>query len=263
MTAGLLKGTTLETIERQTQPDQMYRGLTCCAEAERQKRTIGVFEAMAELVEVPTMSVLTNEKDADGDDDMIPAEHVAKFLRNCLGGSDGSPQGSPRSIDASETTTDALEQKQPVIFSLSKKIMTDARLATSMKDGRGTVDNFADQMEGLSRFWKRKWPLVLGMKALKKDYDDLGGFKNEENERKKVCEEPTNMKEYTKSLKVGSSCAVSSAICQTSTSGTELESKLDTEENRNQRMVQGLVDESNDIADRVGGYLAQGCKILC
>ena len=78
MTPGLLKGTTLETNENQTQPDQIYRGLTCCAEAERQKRTIAVFEA----VEEPTMSVLTNEKDADGDDDMIPAEHVAKFLRN-------------------------------------------------------------------------------------------------------------------------------------------------------------------------------------
>ena len=34
-------------------------------------------------IEVPTRSVLTNEKDADGDD-MIPSEHVTKSLRNRL-----------------------------------------------------------------------------------------------------------------------------------------------------------------------------------
>ena len=98
------------------------------------------------------------------------------------------------------------------------------------------------------------------------------GFKNEENERKKVYEELANVKEQIKSLRVGSSSAASSAVCQTSTSGTELEYKLDAEGSRNQRMGQGLVDESNDrtqrrtsdeVADGVGRYFAQGSKILC
>ena len=56
-----------------------------CAGAERHKEATAVFEAKAELVQGPTQSVLAKGTDADGDDDMIPAGHVARSPRNRLG----------------------------------------------------------------------------------------------------------------------------------------------------------------------------------
>ena len=87
---------------------------------------------------------------------MIPAGHVRSPLRNRLRGGDGSPQGGTRRINSVETTTGAPEQEQRVRFSHSKKFSAEANaeletmmasLATSMKDAKGIVDNFGENVK--------------------------------------------------------------------------------------------------------------------
>ena len=109
------KGTTDETIESKTRPDKLHEGLANCAEVERQREAVAVCEAMAEVAEVRTQSVLTHEIGADGDD-MTPAGRVAKSLRNRVG-RDGSPQGGPKRIDSVETTTE-----DPMVKTVSRLV---------------------------------------------------------------------------------------------------------------------------------------------
>ena len=97
-----------------------------------------------------------------------------------------------------------------------------------MKEVTGTVGNFRGEMKGDVQNLETKMTDGFRNEGIlrKKDYDDLkakmrrgfekeatkkeGGFKNEENERRKVYEELTKMK-GEKTMKMGSSCTVSSA----------------------------------------------------
>ena len=69
------------SIESQTQPDRLYHNLVECPEVERQREAVAVFEAVAELAVIPKQSLLTHEMEAEGDEDMTPAGHVAKSLK--------------------------------------------------------------------------------------------------------------------------------------------------------------------------------------
>ena len=74
-TASLLKGTILENDRKSDSTrSSFFHNLANCAEVERQREAVAVVKAMAELVDVPTQSVM----EADGDDDMTSAGHVTK-----------------------------------------------------------------------------------------------------------------------------------------------------------------------------------------
>ena len=84
----------------------------------------------------------------EGEDDMTPAGHLAKSLRHPVE-EDGSPLGSPNTIDSVETPTEDPAVKQPVNFSRSKKISEDSnaqcmvmmsRHSNLMQELKGTVD---------------------------------------------------------------------------------------------------------------------------
>ena len=75
-----MRGTSLETIESQTQPDQLYQDLVNCTETHRERETPtvkqarAVLDSMACAVLMPsvTLSVLTEQ-----DEDMTDMGHKA------------------------------------------------------------------------------------------------------------------------------------------------------------------------------------------
>ena len=78
-TTELLKGTYLETVGCQTQRDRLNARVENCAEAERQKEGMSVFEVLAE---VAVRMILGEEANDECDVDMSPAGQGAKSLRS-------------------------------------------------------------------------------------------------------------------------------------------------------------------------------------
>ena len=104
-TTEFLKGTSPGTLESQTQPDKLYKRLEKCAQVVRRWESVAVFEPMAELAVIPTLSISSHEIDDDGDDDLTLVGHVAQsFIHGAEG--DRSPQGRPKTIDSAQKTTE-------------------------------------------------------------------------------------------------------------------------------------------------------------
>ena len=103
-TTEFLKGTSLETLESQTQPDKVNERVGKCAQVVRRWETVAVFEPMAELAVIPTQSIFTHEIDDDGDDVTLVGHVAQSFILGAEG--DGSPQGSPKTIHSAKKTTE-------------------------------------------------------------------------------------------------------------------------------------------------------------
>ena len=108
-TTSLVKGTSLENVESQTQQDQPYLGLPNRVEAARNKREVrAIFEVMANLVGAidGTPSMID-----EVDDDNTPLGHVSQQTKVGID-EDGFPTGSPNSIDdvAKSTMEDPMER---------------------------------------------------------------------------------------------------------------------------------------------------------
>ena len=88
MTAEFLKWTSLEPAESQTQQDHLHQNLANCAEVDRQREAIAVFDVMADLALVAAQSVLT-----ESDDDMTSG---ACFTNNCIEWTHSQEIPSPR-----------------------------------------------------------------------------------------------------------------------------------------------------------------------
>ena len=85
----MVEGTSLQTVESQTQLDQLYSGLpNRVEEAKKQRGVRAIFEVMASLAVAD-----------DGTPSMIDEEHVSKQIK-VEHGEDGFPIGSPDRIDA-------------------------------------------------------------------------------------------------------------------------------------------------------------------
>ena len=139
-TTEFVKGTSFETIESLTQPNQLYQDLAICAEVHRNRDTNEVQQAKAvfdllaftTLVPTRTQSVLTLQGEG-----MTDLSHKAKVQKR-KGDDNGSIKIPVTESQSTKITEDASE----------KILKAMSELFSPMNEVKGTVDGFRGEMKG-------------------------------------------------------------------------------------------------------------------
>ena len=149
---GLMKGTSLETIECPTQPDLVFQSLQKCAEVHRKRqyrgiRPYGLCSSWTSLYTIDALQLTVR------DEDMTDLSHVAKCLKRK--GEDQEPMKVSMTVSQSKKISkDAMEKLFAAMSELFGSMKEVEGTVTSLRsDMKGDVNNLETKMvnEGLQR----------------------------------------------------------------------------------------------------------------